>query len=162
MPVIELKKLHPDVAVPPYATVGTVGCDLIAYNMIELYGPDNSPMVCEDNAVLCYLYPKDKLKVGCGFAIALPKGWLMDIRSRTGNDLKQGYVVAHSSGTIDSTYRDEICVILHNTGIIPIAIQRGDKIAQGIVMQYDVAAFIEVDEFGERPQDRTLTQVTAY
>lgn len=105
--IIEFQKLYDDVEVPVYATIGSAGCDLKIHNFKEVYTstttPDqNTTMKLSLKTIEVYLLPHSRLLVGCGFAIALIPGYIMDIRSRSGYTLKRGLVVANSPGTIDS------------------------------------------------------------
>lgn len=92
------------------------------------------------------MFPKSRLLIGTGFAVAIPKGYMMDIRPRSGNALKQGLTVLNTPGTIDSDYRGEIGVILYNSSNDVVVLKKGDKIAQGIITEYIVATFVEVKE----------------
>jgi dUTP pyrophosphatase len=68
-----------------------------------------------------------------GLCIALPKGYQLRMRSRSGNPIKTGFIIANGSGTIDSDYRGEMLVGIINLNKEPITIERGFKIAQAAV-----------------------------
>jgi dUTP pyrophosphatase len=77
-----------------------------------------------------YIGPLQTLAIGVGIALEIPEGWKGEVYSRSGM-AKKGIVVANSPGKIDSDYRGEIFVLLHNTSMHDIAgIKRGDRIAQ--------------------------------
>src|SRR4051812_35819479 len=107
--IIELEKLYDNVDIPAYATIGSAGCDLVAHHFKEVYtsttAPNSgTPTKLSLEASEIYLLPHSRLLVGCGFAIALPEGYVMDIRSRSGYTLKKGLIVANNPGTIDADY----------------------------------------------------------
>jgi dUTP pyrophosphatase len=92
------------------------------------------------------LLPGARALVPTGFSIALPPGFEAQIRPRSGLALKHGVTVLNSPGTIDADYRGPVQVLLANLGTEPVAIRRGDRIAQMIVAPVAHAAFAEVDE----------------
>ena len=82
--------------------------------------------------------------VGTGISLSIPYGYELQVRSRSGNSLNKGYVVANSPGTIDSNYRGEIGVIIHNNSPESIILKLGDKVAQGVLCEVPIANFIPV------------------
>lgn len=72
--------------------------------------------------------------VRIGWAAAIPKGYVGLICPRSGLSLKEGITVGNGPGVVDSDYRGEIGVILHNTGRNPFAIRGGDRIAQLVIV----------------------------
>jgi dUTP pyrophosphatase len=87
--------------------------------------------------------------VPCGFAIAIPKGYEGQVRSRSGLALKYGIAVLNSPGTIDSDYRGELGVVLINHGDQPFVVTRGLRIAQLVISTVERAAWTEVTELPE-------------
>lgn len=154
--VIEFLPLHEGVEVPVYATVGAAGCDLKIDNFKIRHraGNDNPDIFPLGNWSIdnpdfmdrISLKPGERTLIGCGFAIAIPEGYQMEIRTRSGKALKQGLVVLNSPGTIDSDYRGEIGAILLNTSKDEIRLRRGESIAQGVITKFDVAVFKVVDK----------------
>jgi len=71
--------------------------------------------------------------VPTGFAIAVPLGYEAQVRPRSGLALRHGIVLPNAPGTIDSDYRGEVKVILHNVGDAPFTVRRGDRIAQLVI-----------------------------
>lgn len=67
-----------------------------------------------------------------GFGIVLPEGWEMQIRPRSGMALRHGITVLNAPGTIDTDFRGEVCVLLHNASDTPFQIEAGDRIAQAV------------------------------
>lgn len=100
-------------ALPAYASIGAAGMDLVAARSLSLA-------------------PGTRALVPTGLCIALPDGFEMQIRPRSGLALKHGVTVLNAPGTVDSDYRGEVGVILVNTGSEAFAIARGDRIAQAI------------------------------
>src|SRR5882757_6151034 len=101
---------------PSYATTGAAGMDLTA--------AVQAPVTIGPGA--CALIPT-------GLAIALPPGYELQIRPRSGLALRHGITLPNSPGTIDEDYRGEISVIILNTGCELFVIERGMRIAQAVL-----------------------------
>jgi dUTP diphosphatase len=99
-----------------------------------------------DIALPVSIAPMERLLIPTGVAIALPPDFEAQIRPRSGLALKQGITMVNSPGTIDSDYRGEIQVIIINFGNEPVAIERGQRIAQMVVQRVARAEWQEVDE----------------
>jgi dUTP pyrophosphatase len=97
--------------VPAYATAGAAGMDVVAAEALTLA-------------------PGARAAVATGFAIAIPDGYEVQVRPRSGLALKHGITCLNTPGTIDSDYRGEVKVILINLGDAPFVIARGERIAQ--------------------------------
>ena len=92
------------------------------------------------------LAPGARHAVATGFAIAIPEGYEVQVRPRSGLALKHGITCLNTPGTIDSDYRGEVKVILANLGQEPFEIVRGERIAQLVPAPVQRAAFVEVDD----------------
>lgn len=112
IPIINKSKYE----LPDYATIGSSGVDLVA-NI--------------DNVV--FITPGNRYLIPTGLFVAIPDGYELQIRSRSGLSSKYGIVVVNSPGTIDSDYRGEIKVILTNISCEDYIIKPGDKIAQMVL-----------------------------
>ena len=77
--------------------------------------------------------PGSRALIPTGFCFEIPKGFEVQVRSRSGLAIKHGVMVLNSPGTIDADYRGEVKVILANFGSAPFAVRRGDRIAQLVV-----------------------------
>lgn len=84
-----------------------------------------------------------------GLFMELPENTYLQVVSRSGLAAKKGVFVLNSPGIIDSDYRDEICVILANFGDQPFEVNPGDRIAQGILSNYEVANFESTETLSE-------------
>ena len=128
MPPIALLRLPhgADLPVPAYATEGAAGLDVVAAEELVLA-------------------PGARAAVATGFAIAIPDGWEVQVRPRSGLALKHGVTCLNTPGTIDADYRGEVQVILANLGEAPFAVRRGERIAQLVPAPVHRAAFREVD-----------------
>ncbi|MES2146601.1 MAG: dUTP diphosphatase [Pseudomonadota bacterium] len=115
---------------PAYATAGAAGMDVVA---------------AED----LVLAPGRRHAVATGFAIAIPPGFEVQIRPRSGLALKHGITCLNTPGTIDEDYRGEVKVILANLGSEPFAIVRGERIAQLVPAAVQKAQFAEVSSLSE-------------
>lgn len=92
--------------------------------------------------------------VPTGFAVAIPEGWAGLILPRSGLALKQSITVLNAPGLIDSGYRGELQVILHNTGRHDFVVERGQRIAQLLIVEAPAVNYVEVDELPPGPDDR--------
>lgn len=84
--------------------------------------------------------------VATGFAMAIPEGYEVQVRPRSGLALKHGISLPNTPGTIDADYRGEVKVILINLGDAPFVIARGDRIAQLVAAPVQMATFAEVTD----------------
>ena len=89
--------------------------------------------------------PGERALVKTGLAVAVPPGFEVQVRSRSGLALKQGVAVLNAPGTVDADYRGEVGVILMNHGREPFAFKRGDRVAQIGVYRVEMCAAVEVE-----------------
>jgi len=130
-PVILVKRvssIQPALPLPDYATAGSAGFDLRAD--------------IEEDVLIA---PLGRALVPTGLTMAVPAGYELQVRPRSGLAAKYGVTVLNSPGTIDSDYRGEVRVILVNLGDAPFRICRGDRIAQAVLARAIRAALIETD-----------------
>ncbi len=131
-PVIRIKKLHPQAIVPKYMTELAAGLDVCA--------TPEQPICLE---------PGQRCLVPTGLAMAIPAGYEVQVRPRSGLAIKHGISLVNSPGTIDADYRGEIGVIMINHGQEAFVINPGERIAQLVVAQVCQAELVEVDELCE-------------
>jgi dUTP pyrophosphatase len=126
---VEVKRLPggAGLPLPAYATTGAAGMDVVSAEDVTLV-------------------PGARHAVATGLALAIPQGYEIQVRPRSGLALKHGITVPNTPGTIDSDYRGELKVILINHGAEPFAIQRGDRVAQLVLAPVVQAAWDEVAE----------------
>lgn len=117
---------------PAYATNGSAGMDLRAN--IE------APII---------LQPMQRVLVPTGIKIALPIGYEVQVRPRSGMALKHGITCANTPGTVDADYRGDVGVILINLSDKPFTINDGDRIAQMVVNKYERIEWEPVTELSE-------------
>ncbi|WP_395614595.1 dUTP diphosphatase [Allosphingosinicella sp.] len=129
---IALKRLpHGEgLPLPAYATAHAAGMDVVAAEDVTLH-------------------PGARQAVATGFAIAIPEGYEVQVRPRSGLALKHGITCLNTPGTIDADYRGEVKIILANLGAEPFEIVRGERIAQLVPQPVQRAAFAEVAELDE-------------
>ena len=94
----------------------------------------------------CSIPPHETLKIGTGIAVAIPDGYFGAIFARSGLATKQGLRPANCVGVVDSDYRGEIVVALHNDTGFTQYINAGDRIAQLVIIPYQTIDFEEVSE----------------
>ena len=115
---------------PAYATAGAAGMDVLAAEGLTLR-------------------PGMRAAVPTGLALAIPPGYEIQVRPRSGMALKHGISVPNAPGTIDSDYRGELKIILVNHSQDNFPIKRGDRIAQIVLAPVTIAAWEEVTELPE-------------
>lgn len=115
---------------PVYATEGAAGMDVVS---------------AEDVTIA----PGARHAVATGLAVAIPYGFEIQVRPRSGLALKHGITVPNTPGTIDSDYRGELKVILINHGAESFDIRRGDRVAQLVLAPVTRASWLPVDELDE-------------
>ena len=115
---------------PSYATPGAAGMDVVAAEGVTLA-------------------PGARHAVATGFAVAIPPGFEIQVRPRSGLALKHGITCLNTPGTIDSDYRGEVKVILANLGGEPFEIVRGERIAQLVPAPVLQARFEEVESLDD-------------
>ncbi len=151
MPV-QVKKLHEDAVIPSYARAFDAGFDLVAVSDV-------------------LIPPGGTAKIQTGLAFAIPAGYELQVRPRSGISARTKLRVSNSPGTIDAGYRGEVCILLDNlhassqlfgtecydvseqrvtveqtTDAASYLIRKGDRIAQGVLAAVPQAVFAEVDE----------------
>lgn len=126
---IEVKRLpHGEgLTLPAYATEGSAGMDVVA---------------AEDATIA----PGARHAVATGLSVAIPQGYEIQVRPRSGLAFKHGITVPNTPGTIDSDYRGELKVLLINHGPEDFAIARGDRVAQLVVAPVTRGLWQEVEE----------------
>lgn len=160
---VKIKRLHPDVVIPRYATEGAAGFDLVAVEDV-------------------IIAPGETKKVPLGLSFEIPEGYVMYVCMRSGIALKTKLRQPNGIGVIDSDYRGEVAMMFDNisqeslsrpvelrnvhnnylTGIDNVTertllryphgtyiIRKGDRVAQGVIAEAPQAIFVEVDELGE-------------
>ena len=119
-----------ELPLPSYETSGSAGMDVRAAEGL-------------------IIAPSKRGLVGTGFAFAIPRGYEIQVRPRSGLALKKGVSIPNTPGTIDSDYRGELKVILINHGEEDFVGQRGDRIAQIVVAPVQRGILKEVDRLDE-------------
>jgi dUTP pyrophosphatase len=131
---ISLRRLphNADLPLPAYATAGAAGMDLLA--------AVTAPVIID---------PGKRALIPTGLAIALPPGYELQIRPRSGLALRHGIVLPNSPGTIDEDYRGELQVIVLNAGDAPFTVERGMRIAQAVLAPVLRAEWAEVADLDD-------------
>ena len=115
-----------DLPLPAYATAGAAGMDVVSAEDIDLA-------------------PGARHAVATGLAMAIPEGFEIQVRPRSGLALRHGVTVPNTPGTIDSDYRGELKVIMINLGAEMFSIRRGDRVAQLVLAPVTQASWLEVE-----------------
>ena len=112
---------------PAYATPGAAGMDVVAAEDLDLA-------------------PGARHAVATGYKVAIPDGYEIQVRPRSGLAYKYGVTVPNTPGTIDSDYRGELKILMINHGAEPFPVRRGERIAQLVPAAVTKADFDEVEE----------------
>ena len=129
---MEIKIKSESGIVPAYETAGSAGMDIRAY----LKEPVE-------------LLPGQRALIPTGIYLEIPEGYEVQIRARSGLAIKRGIGLVNGIGTIDSDYRGEIQIGLHNLSAEPYTVQPGERIAQMIIMPYFAPVIEEVTSLTE-------------
>ena len=132
MEKIAVKKLKENAVIPTYGSVGSAGADLYA---------------CLEEIIT--IGPGDTVFVPTGIAVEIPKGYAGLVYARSSLGSKRGLAPANKVGVIDSDYRGEIFVALHNHGKQPQQIEHKDRIAQLLITPVFTPGFTEVLELSD-------------
>ena len=129
---VNIKKLNENAVIPTYGSEFAAGADLYA---------------CLDAPVT--VNPGETYLVPTGLAMELPEGYAGLIYARSGLASKKGLAPANKVGVVDSDYRGQVMVALHNHSCVAATIEHGERIAQLVVTPYIVSNFITVEELGD-------------
>lgn len=132
MDAIRVKKLKKNAILPTYGSVEAAGADLYA--------------CLERNIVI---KPGESAFVPTGLAMEIPKGYAGLIYARSGLACKRGLAPANKVGVVDSDYRGEFMVVLHNHGTAAQEIAPGERIAQLVITPVFTPGFEEVTELSD-------------
>jgi dUTP pyrophosphatase len=125
---LPLRRLHAGAVLPERAYDGDAGLDLAACERVELG-------------------PGERATVGTGIAVAIPPGHAGFVQPRSGLAARHGITIVNSPGLVDSGYRGELRVVLHNTDPREaFVVEPGMRIAQLVVVPVAGVAAVEVDE----------------
>ncbi|MBQ6937423.1 MAG: dUTP diphosphatase [Clostridia bacterium] len=126
---VKVKKLTEGAIIPTYGTEFSAGADLYA---------------CTDAPIV--INPHQTVIVHTGIAMEIPVGYAGLVYARSGMAAKRSLAPANKVGVIDSDYRGEIMVALHNHGEEAQTIENGERIAQLVITPFVTAEFLEADE----------------
>ena len=132
MSTIRVKKLRPNAKLPTYGSAEAAGADLYA---------------CLEETIL--VEPGQTAWIPTGIAMEVPKGCAGLVYARSGLACKKGLAPANKVGVIDSDYRGEITVVLHNHGDQPQTVAHGERIAQMVITPVLTPAYEETDDLSD-------------
>ena len=125
-----------DVQIPQYAREGDAGMDIRAAETVVIA-------------------PKKTVLIPTGLKVAIPDGYEIQVRPRSGLSLKTPLRVAKSPGTIDAGYRDEVCIIMQNTSDdSEFTIEKGDRVAQFVLQRVPRICFTPVESVKDIGENR--------
>ena len=134
MSMVQIKKLRENAVLPVRGSAFAAGYDLCA---------------CLEGDETVIIPPHHTLKIGTGLAFALPEGTVGAVFARSGLASKQDLRPANCVGVVDSDYRGECFIALHNDGMQERTIRHGDRIAQLVLLPFLPMEFEEVDALSE-------------
>lgn len=129
---VRILRLRPNAKLPVYGTAFSAGADLCA---------------CLDAPVT--LAPNETRLIPIGIAAEIPEGYVGLVFARSGLATKRGLAPANKVGVIDSDYRGEFFVPLHNQSAEPQTLEHGERIAQMILTPYLAAEFVETQTLSD-------------
>ena len=129
MQPIQVKKLNPKAILPTYGSAEAAGADLYA--------------CIEENVTI---QPGQTVMIPTGLSMELPRGYAGLIYARSGLACKRGLAPANKVGVVDSDYRGEFMIVLHNHGVEPQTIEHGERIAQLVITPVYTPGFVEIEE----------------
>lgn len=129
---LDIVKLRPDAILPEYQTAGAAGADIHA---------------CIDAPIT--LQPLERRMIPTGLSMAIPIGYEVQIRARSGMSIKHGITMVNGIGTIDADYRGEVGVLAINLSDQAFTIEPGMRIAQMVVAKYETIGWNEVESLDE-------------
>lgn len=129
---LKVKKLRADVILPEYGSEFSAGADIRA---------------CLDEKVI--IKPGKTAFIPTGLSIEIPEGYVGLMFARSGTASKRGLAPANKVGVIDSDYRGEVMVALHNHGDTAQIVDQGERISQLVIIPYLHCEFIESDELSD-------------
>ena len=132
MEKITVKKLKENAVIPTYGSAEAAGADLYA---------------CLDEPVV--IGPGESKFIPTGLSMEIPKGYAGLIYARSGMACKRDLAPANKVGVIDSDYRGEFIVVLHNHGSAPQKVEQGERIAQLVITPVFTPGFVEVNELSD-------------
>jgi dUTP pyrophosphatase len=119
--------------------------DLPTYSSTDAAGADLKAALAEP----LIIHPGDRALIPTGIRVAIPVGYEIQVRPRSGLALKHGLTILNAPGTIDADYRGEIGVILCNLGKDPFTVTPGMRIAQAVVAKVTIGKFLKFEEIAE-------------
>ena len=132
MQKVNVRKLNPNAVLPTYGSEFAAGADLYA---------------CIENDIL--VFPGETVMVGTGLAMEIPEGYAGLIYARSGIATKRGLAPANKVGVIDSDYRGEIMVSLHNHSNSAQTIADKERVAQLVITPFLKVEYTETDELSD-------------
>jgi dUTP pyrophosphatase len=126
-PILDVRRLDPDLPLPGYAHPGDAGLDLFAADTTTLQ-------------------PGERALLPCGIVVAIPAGHVGLVHPRSGLAVDHGLTVLNAPGTIDAGYRGELKVLLINLGQDAVEIRHGERIAQLLLLPAALVDVREVDQ----------------
>ena len=124
---VKIKKLSPDAILPAYGSSDAAGADLCSTETVTVA-------------------PRETVLIHTGLSMELPKGYGGFIFARSGLASKRGLAPANKVGVVDADYRGEVMVALYNQSAAPQTVEKGERIAQLVLLPAPQAAFIEAEE----------------
>ena len=129
---LNIKKLHAAAIIPKYATEGSACFDLHALIEDDIHGEE-----------ALVLMPDGQATIRTGLVFQVPDGHVMLVYSRSGHGFKNSVRLSNATGVIDSDYRGEVQVALHNDGQRRFTIRHGDRIAQAMIVPLPKIELVE-------------------
>ena len=151
---VKIERMYPDVVVPMYKHPDDSGMDVRAYFSDEWMKKNSFEKEANDLKIEDRAFTLDeggRVIIATGIRVAIPSGYEIQVRPRSGMAIKQGLTVLNTPGTVDAGYRGELGIIVYNTNVVnmwksgKVTIKHGDRIAQIVLQRVPQIEWVEVD-----------------
>lgn len=135
---------------PEYADNGCSGCDIRAnLELVNGHLYDGAAIYQGKQGLKLVIPPMGRALIPTGLHVAIPEGYEIQVRPRSGLALKKGIQLTNSPGTIDASFRGDIGIIITNSGSEDFIVEHGDRIAQLVLQQVPKIEWVPVETLDE-------------
>ena len=156
MTKLKFYKTHPDIELPKFQTEQSACFDICfrqdGKTHYEGFNSFNSPIKRNFSTASIHIASGERVMVPTGLIMDIPEGYSVRVHPRSGLSFKKGIILANLEGIVDSYYVEELFLLIHNTSLLGITFQNGDRLAQGELIKLETYT---MEETTERPAKKT-------